>query len=72
MIDTKTVSPHSMFLKYLRDLAVSLKEEPDKWRKRGCFYKLSTIKILILKFNGNTTHSSITLFQRKFPQIYNE
>jgi hypothetical protein len=31
MIDTKTVSPHSMFLKYLRDLAVSLKEDPDKW-----------------------------------------
>lgn len=31
MIDTKTVSPHSMFLKYLRDVAVSLREEPDKW-----------------------------------------
>lgn len=31
MIDTKSVSPHSMFLKYLRDVAASLVEEPDKW-----------------------------------------
>ena len=35
MIDTKSVSPHSMFLKYLRDVAVSLREEPDKWFVRS-------------------------------------
>lgn len=35
MIDKKSVSPHSMFLKYLRDLAVSLKEESDKWFVRS-------------------------------------
>lgn len=35
MIDTKTVSPHSMFLKYLRDVAVSLREETDKWFVRS-------------------------------------
>lgn len=31
MIDTKSVSPHSMFLKYLRDVALSLKEESSDW-----------------------------------------
>ena len=35
MIDTKSVSPHSMFLNYLRDVAVSLREEPDKWFVRS-------------------------------------
>lgn len=35
MIDTKSVSPHSMFLKYLRDVAASLMEESDKWFVRS-------------------------------------
>lgn len=35
MIDTKSVSPHSMFLKYLRDVAANLMEESDKWFVRS-------------------------------------
>ena len=37
MIDTKFVSPHSMFLNYLRDVAVDLKENPEKWSIKAEF-----------------------------------
>lgn len=83
MIDTKAVSPHSMFLKYLRDLAVSLKEEPDKWSINSSVNFNNTKDISEDVFYGwaNLTDKNLTIRQIKdsdyvsdyyFDRIYNE
>lgn len=83
MIDTKSVSPHSMFLKYLRDLAVSLKEEPDKWSINSSVNFNNTKDISEDVFYGwaNLTNKKLTIRQITdsdygsdyyFDRIYNE
>ena len=83
MIDTKTVSPHSMFLKYLRDLAVSLKEEPDKWSINSSvnFDNIKDISEEVFYGWANLTNKKLTIRQITdseygsdyyFNRIYNE
>lgn len=83
MIETKTVSPHSMFLKYLRDLAVSLKEEPDKWSINSSvnFDNIKDISEEVFYGWANLTNKKLTIRQITdseygsdyyFNRIYNE